>query len=226
MAVQVRNRGLQQNLSQPQRPCEARQVISFLKHNLEINASDLLSRSVHFERTLFCRKCGQSYISKGDMRKHLQSHNLAFECSLCVKVFRDAEKLEEHYAVHSESRDITCPRSGCTKSFRSERSLNVHMTKMHGATPRRRQNLKRSKKFACTEAACTAKFWSTPDRARHIEKKHPLARPNAHQLSQGLKSSRRIIATTVDIVDGNLIQQISGSSAASFSSNSNEKADC
>lgn len=88
---------------------------------------------VHGEKIHCCTfvGCSKSYAMAKDLKAHLKSHTLQYECSWdgCGKKFRDLCNLKSHTKIHTGVKDISCPH--CTYECAQKTSLNYHIRKYH-----------------------------------------------------------------------------------------------
>jgi len=106
--------------------------------------------------------CAQSFASIKSRKRHMNSvhtGNLAFECSLCSKAFRDKHDVERHARIHhSRYKKHACPVCSFKTTFRS--SLLRHEKRMH-----RTPQFDRVGKIIC--AVCRKTFTSEFSLRRH-----------------------------------------------------------
>ena len=76
-----------------------------------------------------CTICGQSYSSKGNLKRHIDSHagKYPYKCNLCDFGSTNPNNLKAHMTVHTGINYFKC--EGCGHSFRSKRVLQKHQTK-------------------------------------------------------------------------------------------------
>ena len=64
-----------------------------------------------------CEQCGKSFITEGDMIKHISIHTgvKTYACKHCGKIFRQQGTLSQHIRTHTGEKPYTCEH--CGKSF-------------------------------------------------------------------------------------------------------------
>lgn len=102
-----------------------------------------------------CNICQKEFTLKGDLTRHLNSHNgvKPYECEHCNKTFTLKSNLRQHLTTHRQDRTFACPM--CSKSFGNRRNLNLHLRRHEQA----RAN------FTCTR--CGRSFLAKSDHFFH-----------------------------------------------------------
>jgi len=79
-----------------------------------------------------CDKCDMTFVEKGDLNKHLITHNpdhKPFICEICSKSFSRKITLTKHQKLHTGLKEYIC--KICGKAFAQSPGLYMHM-KTHG----------------------------------------------------------------------------------------------
>lgn len=71
-----------------------------------------------------CKICGSVLKTRGNLRRHLRSLHMFYECPVCKKSVQTEKKFMFHMKLHASKRDYKC--SLCSKTFSSIRSLSAH----------------------------------------------------------------------------------------------------
>ncbi|CAL1281163.1 unnamed protein product [Larinioides sclopetarius] len=102
-----------------------------------------------------CNICQKEFCLKGDLTRHLNSHNgvKPYECEHCNKTFTLKSNLRQHLTTHRMDKSFACPM--CSKSFGNRRNLNLHLRRHEQA----RAN------FTCTK--CGRSFLAKSDHFFH-----------------------------------------------------------
>ncbi|XP_015930388.1 zinc finger protein 235 [Parasteatoda tepidariorum] len=102
-----------------------------------------------------CNICQKVFCLKGDLTRHLNSHNgvKPYECEHCNKSFTLKSNLRQHLTTHQVDKSFACPM--CSKSFGNRRNLNLHLRRHEQA----RAN------FTCTK--CGRSFLAKSDHFFH-----------------------------------------------------------
>ncbi|XP_035221818.1 zinc finger protein 37-like [Stegodyphus dumicola] len=102
-----------------------------------------------------CNICQKEFCLKGDLTRHLNSHNgvKPYECEHCNKTFTLKSNLRQHLTTHRVDKSFACPM--CSKSFGNRRNLNLHLRRHEQA----RAN------FTCTK--CGRSFLAKSDHFFH-----------------------------------------------------------
>ncbi|GFT29447.1 zinc finger protein 418 [Nephila pilipes] len=102
-----------------------------------------------------CNICQKEFCLKGDLTRHLNSHNgvKPYECEHCNKTFTLKSNLRQHLTTHRMDKNFACPM--CSKSFGNRRNLNLHLRRHEQA----RAN------FTCTK--CGRSFLAKSDHFFH-----------------------------------------------------------
>lgn len=102
-----------------------------------------------------CNICQKEFSLKGDLTRHLNSHNgiKPYECEHCNKTFTLKSNLRQHLTTHQLDKTFACPM--CSKSFGNRRNLNLHLRRHEQA----RAN------FTCTK--CGRSFLAKSDHFFH-----------------------------------------------------------
>lgn len=102
-----------------------------------------------------CNICQKEFCLKGDLTRHLNSHNgiKPYECEHCNKTFTLKSNLRQHLTTHQVDKNFACPM--CSKSFGNRRNLNLHLRRHEQA----RAN------FTCTK--CGRSFLAKSDHFFH-----------------------------------------------------------
>ena len=79
-----------------------------------------------------CAKCGENFVQKRELAKHMTSHNrddpTIYTCEICSKSYtRKQDLLFHNETVHSEDARISC--EICGRNFSSARFLKIHTFK-------------------------------------------------------------------------------------------------
>ena len=84
-------------------------------------------------KQLNCNDCGRSFISKGDMQRHINAVHLKlkpYECEQCQKSFTRENDMQKHVnMVHLKIRPFECEQ--CQKSFSKKDHLKDHINAIH-----------------------------------------------------------------------------------------------
>ncbi|XP_054719584.1 zinc finger protein 37-like [Uloborus diversus] len=102
-----------------------------------------------------CNICQKEFCLKGDLTRHLNSHNgvKPYECEYCNKTFTLKSNLRQHLTTHRMDKNFSCPM--CSKTFGNRRNLNLHLRRHEQA----RAN------FTCTK--CGRSFLAKSDHFFH-----------------------------------------------------------
>lgn len=102
-----------------------------------------------------CNICQKEFCLKGDLTRHLNSHNgiKPYECEHCNKTFTLKSNLRQHLTTHQVDKNFQCPM--CSKSFGNRRNLSLHLRRHEQA----RAN------FTCTK--CGRSFLAKSDHFFH-----------------------------------------------------------
>lgn len=102
-----------------------------------------------------CNICQKEFCLKGDLTRHLNSHNgiKPYECEHCRKTFTLKSNLRQHLTTHQTDKNFSCML--CGKQFGNRRNLNLHMKRHEQA----RAN------FTCTK--CGRSFLAKSDHFFH-----------------------------------------------------------
>ena len=81
-----------------------------------------------------CDYCGKLFANRNNLVNHTRTHTneRPYKCDICEKTFKRNHHLTDHQLVHAPKK-FNC--SLCMQSFRTQRSLDSHMT-----TNKHRQN--------------------------------------------------------------------------------------
>ena len=83
-------------------------------------------------------------------------------CGECQKVFRSQANLNKHSLIHKEDRiTFHCPMEMCARWFYFKTNLTQHLKSFH-----------EGKKYLCSQADCSAKFFSKQRLQNHVERCH------------------------------------------------------
>lgn len=125
-------------------------------------SSQLVSHknSTHKESTEIhkCDICGQVLSTFGNLRQHkrvVHSTDRPFTCETCGKSFKTNRTLEVHSTIHQEVFPFTCDFPGCDKTFKRAESLANHA--------RRHRN---DRTHFCDQ--CGKGFYSSKDLKEHV----------------------------------------------------------
>ena len=138
---------------------------------------------------LSCKLCGLEYVDPRGLRRHLELKHLLFQvkilkCYLCHEEFSRRGKLVSHMKdQHSEieERCFNCTRSKCTKKYRTERELEVHINVIHLHV----------KAFKCT--TCKKEFGRNTSLILHTQRAHTKEkRFNCSTCPQAYKEKRNL----------------------------------
>ena len=138
---------------------------------------------------LLCKLCGLEYVDPRGLKRHLKLKHLLFQvktltCYLCHEEFSRRGKLVSHMKdQHSEmeERCFNCPRSKCTKKYRTERDLEVHINVIH----------LHIKAFKCT--TCKKEFGRNTSLILHTQRAHTKEkRFNCSSCPQAYKEKRNL----------------------------------
>ena len=138
---------------------------------------------------LLCKLCGLEYVDPRGLKRHLKLKHLLFQvktltCYLCYEEFSRRGKLVSHMKdQHSEmeERCFNCPRSKCTKKYRTERDLEVHINVIH----------LHIKAFKCT--TCKKEFGRNTSLILHTQRAHTKEkRFNCSSCPQAYKEKRNL----------------------------------
>ena len=73
-----------------------------------------------------CEICGQTLSCNKSLREHMNSrHSTNFRCAHCLKCFGGLGKLNQHMAVHDDSKRVECEK--CGKKFARKSNCKHHM---------------------------------------------------------------------------------------------------
>ncbi|KAG8196422.1 hypothetical protein JTE90_009054 [Oedothorax gibbosus] len=102
-----------------------------------------------------CNICRKEFSLKGDLTRHLDSHNgvKPYACEHCGKSFTLKSNLRQHLTTHRQDRSFACPM--CSKTFGNRRNLSLHLRRHEQA----RAN------FTCTR--CGRSFLAKSDHFFH-----------------------------------------------------------
>ena len=117
------------------------------------------------QRPVRCKECGKMCNKRGDLKRHMLTHNGAKNCicTVCAKPFSLQQNLERHMRVHDGLRPFLC--QFCNKSFTQSSSMKEHEGRVHtGALPHK-----------CKD--CEAKFVSATALIRHKVEEHGAEKP-------------------------------------------------
>ncbi|KAL1500795.1 hypothetical protein ABEB36_006238 [Hypothenemus hampei] len=108
-----------------------------------------------------CSICQKKFAMKGNFTEHMKRHQgtKEFACYLYKKTFVSQHELRKHARAHSNvTVRVAC--NMCEKVYQTKRSLNIHLSKVHGAgvmkTSHQTKKFKKSKKFTCD--TCPSQF--------------------------------------------------------------------
>ncbi|KAL1517644.1 hypothetical protein ABEB36_001382 [Hypothenemus hampei] len=85
--------------------------------------------------SFLCDTCGQGFIEKSKLLKHIRVHNgdLPFVCNWCNKRFPQKDYLKTHERVHTGEKPYKC--QFCGKSFGFHAPFRVHLRTHTGERP-------------------------------------------------------------------------------------------
>lgn len=86
-----------------------------------------MSAKAHF--VCYYPDCGKTFVTKFNLRRHVNSTHLAikaYTCLVCFKNFACKQNLNEHNFIHTGEKPFGCPLPGCGKRFRQASQLCVH----------------------------------------------------------------------------------------------------
>ena len=78
-----------------------------------------------------CPHCDKTMTSSGNLQRHIRNRHFElsdkreFQCSQCVKKFKDPSALRMHEKIHTGKRSFVC--SDCYKPFLTKTQLKIHM---------------------------------------------------------------------------------------------------
>ncbi|KAG8225583.1 hypothetical protein J437_LFUL002102 [Ladona fulva] len=84
---------------------------------------------MNIQKDALCGFCDVSYPSALDLRKHVWACHGTLECDICSKRFLESYFLNRHYVTHTLERPYSC--SKCDKTYKTQYSLNVHVSSAH-----------------------------------------------------------------------------------------------
>ncbi|XP_065324147.1 uncharacterized protein LOC135931165 [Gordionus sp. m RMFG-2023] len=125
------------------------------------NALDMHSK-LHMaseERLHECGICARTFLQKGNLRKHLNTHaRQRYSCPICRKVFSSKEYCAHHIREHTEEKRFACVT--CGKRYLLRHRMLDHFARAH--TPA---------SFVCP--FCEARIKMRHSLKRHFKRKHP-----------------------------------------------------
>ncbi|CAL8303189.1 unnamed protein product [Arctogadus glacialis] len=71
-----------------------------------------------------CFQCAGSFQTDGELKAHIQTHQVPYQCSHCHKRFRLSSTLTAHQQTHAAAGGLTCGR--CVRVFASPGELRAH----------------------------------------------------------------------------------------------------
>ncbi|XP_017007365.2 zinc finger protein Paris [Drosophila takahashii] len=74
-----------------------------------------------------CQNCGERFLFKADLDKHVCYHtsDSTVECRVCLKVFSNTQSLDKHKCQEMKERIFQCPH--CPQTFTQEQQLQAHL---------------------------------------------------------------------------------------------------
>ena len=88
--------------------------------------------SVHYFETFVCKKCGESYNRKDNLRRHMKSHKKnKFPCNICGKQFTRTDILNRHKKVHSSEAGEELKCELCATKFTRKDNYEMHRKGIH-----------------------------------------------------------------------------------------------
>lgn len=78
-----------------------------------------------------CKVCGESFQSKGSLRKHAKSHSAEFVCGVCGESLPPSETLMDHLQLHRDAGKI------CHICGKTYQNIDTHMRSHTGVKPYR-----------------------------------------------------------------------------------------
>lgn len=83
-----------------------------------------------------CDKCGKRMKYESSFNKHsCEKRNTHHNCNVCSKIFDSKKKLTRHLKTHTLTSDYKCEYEQCTKSYKSQDALKIHMFSHTGERP-------------------------------------------------------------------------------------------
>lgn len=80
-----------------------------------------------------CEHCSRSFVTKGDLNKHMRKHtgSTPYQCQLCEKRFTDISALYRHSNnIHRSVKQFVC--KVCRRSFIKLETARGHLASYHG----------------------------------------------------------------------------------------------
>lgn len=94
-----------------------------------------------------------------DGKDSSKSGSSLYKCAICHKQFSNRTGIYSHTKiVHAMTRNFSCTKAGCGKSFKSSSARNEHMITVHG-----------KKNFHCSEPGCSKSFALERDLKSHCK---------------------------------------------------------
>lgn len=141
--LKVSNAGneMYENLQRGQHVAKMGQAVVCIYCNKLYSRKDPLDRhvrGVHSKIKIKCSffHCGLYFLSQGDLDEHFRSQHQAqedskiFKCTECSYKASNKHTLDRHVKVRHGRRRLQCPK--CTKIYRSEVALRIHLKRGHG----------------------------------------------------------------------------------------------
>ena len=126
---------------------------------------------VHYYETFVCKKCGESFNRKDNLRRHKKKHkkiNKKLPCNICGKEFTTADILNRHKKVHTReaseaSEELKCEL--CGTIFTRKDNYGKHKKGIHD-----KDGSFVHKCTQCKETFCTSKLLRTHYNLNHKKK--------------------------------------------------------
>ena len=100
-----------------------------------IQKNKIKKEKVEAEEEVFpCQFCGQLFVKKNDLRKHMHEHTgpgTRFDCPECGSSFARKDKLNVHFRVKHEKGGIVFPCNICDKVLSRKDKVKEHVRRKH-----------------------------------------------------------------------------------------------